>query len=65
MSTSVLSTPPAYKIKDYDGEDISGSFYDHKLQKIKTCKDKLYHVEKILAKRKQGGETVVLVKWRN
>ncbi|CAI5671384.1 unnamed protein product [Oreochromis niloticus] len=57
--------PPVYKIKDYDGEEIIGSFYEHELQKIALCKDKLYHIDKILSKRKQRGQLYFLVKWRN
>lgn len=57
--------PPVYKIKDYDGEEIIGSFYEHELHKIALVKEKLYHIDKILPKREQRGQVYFLVKWRN
>ena len=44
----LLRSPPAYRLKDFDGEIIEGSFYEAELQKVKEIKDKLYHVEEIL-----------------
>ena len=45
-----------YKITDYNGEEIQGSFYEHELQK--TSQD-VFRIEKILNRR--GDKS--LVKW--
>ena len=33
ISRIQLTIPVTYKITDYNGEEIQGSFYDHELQK--------------------------------
>jgi hypothetical protein len=51
-----------YKIKDYGGEDIKGSWYKEELQKIRENK---YLIEKIIRKRKlDDGTKEILVKWK-
>ena len=45
--------PPVYKLKDYDGEELKGTFYEKELQKVVKCND-IYKVEKVLKKRGQG-----------
>lgn len=57
--------PPVYKLKDYDGEIIQGSFYEAELQKVKMCKDKVYAVEEILKRRTVRGEEQAFVRWKN
>ena len=52
----LYTDPPTYKIKDYNDENIQGSFYEPELQK--TSQDK-FRIEKVL--RKRGNK--VLVKW--
>ncbi len=39
--------PPVYKLKDYDGEELKGAFYDKELQKVIKYDD-VYEVEKNL-----------------
>lgn len=43
--------PPMYKLKDFDGELIQGSFYEEELQKVEVLPHKLDRVDKILKKR--------------
>ena len=45
-----------YKIKDYDDEDIQGTFYANKLQKTNQ---EIHRVEKVIRK----GGNKLLVKW--
>ena len=45
-----------YKITDYIGEEIQGSFYEQELQKTKQD---MFRIEKII--KQQGNES--LVKW--
>ena len=48
--------PPTYKIKDYNGEEIQGSFYEQELQKTTQ---EIFRIEKVI--RKRGKKS--LVKW--
>jgi hypothetical protein len=59
----VLNTNPVtYKLKEYDGEVLEGSFYNEELQKTKI--PELYLVEKILKTRKnKQGKKEYLIKW--
>nr|XP_055049768.1 uncharacterized protein LOC129435990 [Misgurnus anguillicaudatus] len=63
VAARVPRQPPVYRLSDYDGEIIDGVFYEEELQKIIVCKDKAFKVEKILGEKKQGRNTLVLVKW--
>ena len=56
ISKIKLTIPVTYKITDYNGEDIQGSFYEHELQKTSQ---KTFGIEKVL--RRQGDKS--LVKW--
>ena len=47
ISKQVPRDPPVYKLKDYDNEELKGTFYDKELQKI-IKQDDIYEVEKIL-----------------
>ena len=55
-------SPPVYKIKDYGGDVIKGTFYGPELQKI-IKEDEVYKVEKIIRKRKRGKKQEFFVKW--
>jgi hypothetical protein len=56
ISAVQYTDPPTYKITDYNGEEIKGSFYEQELQK--TAQE-IFRIEKIL--RKRGNKS--LVKW--
>ena len=56
ISKIQLTIPMAYKITDYNGEEIQGSFYEQELQK--TSQD-VFRIEKILNRRADKS----LVKW--
>jgi hypothetical protein len=50
-----------YKLKDYDGEDVKGSWYDEEIQPITSNE---YQIDKVLKKRKNADGTIeLLVKW--
>ena len=58
--TEVIPTDPVvYRVKDLDGEEIKGTFYEHELQKV-TSLPKVYDIEKILEEKGKR----VLVKWK-
>ena len=62
VSKQLPRDPPVYKLKDYDGEELKGTFYDKELQKV-VKNDDVYEVEKILKKRRRGSKVEYLVKW--
>ena len=57
ISKQVPCYPPVYKLKDYDGEELKGTFYEKELQKV-IKPDSVYEVEKILKKRGRGRNAV-------
>ena len=62
VSQQIPRHPPVYKLKDYDQEELSGTFYNEELQKV-IKEDDVYEVEKILKKRGKGKNREVFVKW--
>ena len=62
VSKQIPRNPPMYKLKDYDGEELKGTFYEKELQKV-IKPDDVYEVENILKKRGRGRNVQYLVKW--
>ena len=62
VSQQIPRHPPVYKLKDYDQEKLSGTFYNEELQKV-IKEDDVYEVEKILKSRGKGKNREVFVKW--
>ena len=57
----VRPTPlPTYRLREWDGTPIKGTFYNEDVQKVNVTEDSLFRVEKIL-KRQKGR---VLVRWK-
>ena len=54
--------PPVYKIQDYHGSIIAGTFYAEELQKVYKDND-MYKVEDVIKSRKRKGKNEYLVKW--
>jgi hypothetical protein len=53
-----------YRIKDYDDEEVKGTFYENELQEIHVDPEQKYYVEKILKRRSNAKrQREVLVKW--
>ncbi|XP_070550282.1 uncharacterized protein [Ptychodera flava] len=63
VSRRISSRPPLYKLKDFDEEELEGTFYEQELQKVVKKEDDVFRVEKILETRKRKGKTEYLVKW--
>ena len=55
-----VGPPPQYKVVEWDGTPIKGTFYEQDLQKVLISDETLFRVEKVL-KRKKG---FVLVQWK-
>ena len=56
------TTPITYKIKDYENNEINGSFYENELQLTKQ-KDDIYLIENILDEKTIKKKKYYLVKW--
>ena len=56
ISKIQLTIPVTYKITDYNGEEIQGSFYEQELQKTRQ---EIFRIEKIITQ--QGNKSIV--KW--
>ncbi|XP_075775628.1 uncharacterized protein LOC142826578 [Pelodiscus sinensis] len=54
---------PVYRLKDYEGETVTGSFYPEELQKVNPKQDRIYRIEKVLAEKGKGRKKQLLVKW--
>ena len=50
---------PTYKVEEWDGTSVDGTFYAQDLQKV-TVKDDLFRIDKIV---KRKGDKV-LVRWK-
>ena len=55
------SDPPVYRLVDWHGDTLDGTFYEPELQKVVVPKGKTYRVESVLRWRIKRRE--VLVKW--
>ena len=62
ISARIARRPPVYRLKDYGGEELEGTFYEQELQRI-IQKNDLYTVEEVLQTRKRRGKTEYFVKW--
>lgn len=54
---------PVYRIKDYNGEYIKGTFFQSELQNIAVKNSNLWKVEKVLRTKGTGQNKQYLVKW--
>ena len=51
---------PTYKIREWDGSPVDGTFYNAHLQKVQLADDALFRIEKVL--KRQKGQ--MFVKWQ-
>ncbi|KAI8503792.1 hypothetical protein Bbelb_187630 [Branchiostoma belcheri] len=51
--------PPVYRVQDYHGEKLQGTFYEEELQKVIKKDDDVYQVEKILDTRRREAYLVM------
>src|SRR5271156_908762 len=60
--SKILDTKPIqFKIKDYKGDEIIGSYYKEEIQKVDKPEE--YRIEKIIRTRKVHNKKEYLVKW--
>ena len=56
---------PIYELKDYNDEEVKGTFYEQELQPVTLDKDQPFKVEKVLGTRGRGAKKELYVKWLN
>lgn len=54
---------PVYKLKDYNGENVKGMFYEQEMQKVIFDPNAEFKIEKIIKSRKRQGKKEHFVKW--
>ena len=54
---------PIYKVKDFNGKDLEGTFYQSELQKVTIKDDQLWKIDKILKQRRRKNKTEYFVRW--
>jgi len=59
----IPTDPVTYELADFNGEKITGKFYEEELQQI-VKEDDVYKVEKVLKTRKRKGKKEYFVKWK-
>ena len=56
---------PVYRVKDYAGDAVQGTFYESELQKIVFDKDQSFKIEKVLKTKGKGKNKQYFVRWQN
>ena len=54
--------PPVYRLKEYDGTLLEGTFYERELQRVHQSEADLFRIEKILHTRGNGKDEEYLVR---
>ena len=54
---------PVYKIADYHGDELEGTFYEQELQKVIKTDSDYYRVEKVIKSRMLNKQKEYFVKW--
>lgn len=54
---------PVYRLTDWLGDEIEGTYYFPELQRVKVDENTRYKVERIIKRRKYRGRKEVLVRW--
>ena len=63
VDRSMKADIPVYRLKDYNNEPITGTFYESELQKIVVDKETPYKIEKVLSNRARKGKREMYVKF--
>ena len=59
----IPTQPVSYLLKDYFGEEISGSFYEKEIERVTEPTSPTYRIEQIIKTKKEKNQTKYLVKW--
>ena len=63
ITKRVPRRPPVYKIADYHGEELEGTFYEQELQSFIKKDTDFYRIENVIKSRMRGKRKEYLVKW--
>lgn len=63
IEKTIKGRTPYIRLKDYQNEEIKGTFYQAELQKVEVRRDDEFKVEKIIQSRGRGPNKQYLVKW--
>ena len=55
---------PLYYLRDYEGEDLKGAFYEQEIQAVEVPEEEYYIEEVLQSKKVRGGKTLYFVKWK-
>ncbi|KAK3703100.1 hypothetical protein QZH41_003022 [Actinostola sp. cb2023] len=64
IASQMYGTPPRYKLNEWDGDPIKGSFYEQELQRVTVRPEDSFRVEAIVKRRRRLGKSEVLVQWK-
>jgi len=64
IASQMQGTPPRYKLNEWDGDPIKGSFYEQELQRVTVRPEDSFRVETIVKRRRRAGKSEVLVQWK-
>lgn len=56
--------PPVYKLTEYDGTPIKGTFYEEELQLVNVEDSDLFRIENVLKTRGRGNNKESFVEWK-
>jgi hypothetical protein len=59
----VHRNPVVYKLLDWEGEELTGVWYEEELQKVNLKDNQAYRIEKIISSTGRGKNKKLLVKW--
>ena len=63
VTKRIQRRPPVYKIADYHGEELDGTFYEQELQNIIKKDSDFCRIEKVFKSRMRGKRREYFLKW--
>ena len=63
ITKRIRRKPPVYKIADYHGDELEGTFYEPELQKVVKTDSDYYRVERVIKSRMRNKQKEHFVKW--
>ncbi len=52
-----------YRLRDWEGEDVDGTFYQSELQGVRVDENTAFKIETVLKKKTVNGQKQALVRW--
>ena len=63
ITKKIPRKPPVYKIADYHGDELEGTFYEEELQKVIKRDSDYYRVENVIKSRIRNKKKEYFVQW--